>query len=126
MVIIDTNIIIDHLRYSRSQDTHLIKLVKQYPKEIIALSVICIQELYEGRSTNDEQKERYLLATISPLKILPYTYQVAILAGKIARDLTSPVELADAAIAATAILNNCNLYTLNKKDFRSIKNLNLL
>ena len=67
--------------------------------------------------------EQYLLATISPLKILPYTYEVAQLAGEIARDLEFPIELADAAIAATTILNGGTLLTLNKKDFSGIKEL---
>lgn len=78
-----------------------------------------------GRSTKDSQKEQYLLATISPLKILPYGYETAKLAGEIARDLDRPIELADAAIAATAILNGCELATLNVKDFAGIDKLRL-
>lgn len=124
MVILDTNIIIDHLRLEQKQkDSQLMKIAKQKPKEVLALSIISVQELYEGRSTQDSQKEQYLLATISPLKILPYTYEVAQLAGEIARDLNRPIELADAAIAATAILNGSSLLTTNKKDFTGIKNL---
>lgn len=124
MVILDTNIIIDHLRLQQAnQDSQLMRIAKQKPKEILALSLISVQELYEGRSTKDSQKEQYLLATISPLKILPYTYEVAQLAGELARDLNRPIELADAAIAATTILNSSSLLTLNKKDFTTIKDL---
>lgn len=124
MVVIDTNIIIDHLRLQqKQQDSKLMKIVKQKPKEILALSMISIQELYEGQSTQDSQREQYLLATISPLKILPYTYEIAQLAGEIARDIRRPIELADAAIAATAIFNGYSLFTLNKKDFADIKEL---
>ena len=60
---------------------------------------------------------------ISQLKILPYTHDVAKYAGEIARDLNSPISLADAAIAATTLLNKARLLTLNKKDFQGIKNL---
>lgn len=67
-----------------------------------------------------------MLATITPLKILAYAYETAKLAGQIARDLDRPIELADTAIAATAILNHAKLLTLNQKDFRSIPKLNLL
>lgn len=124
MVIVDTNIIIDHLRLQdRTQDSRLIALVKQQPQETLALSMISVQELYEGESTKDEQKEQYLLATISPLTILPYTYEVAQRAGEIARDLTRPIELADAAIAATALLHTSTFFTLNQKDFHGIKGL---
>lgn len=127
MVIIDTNIIIDHLRLqSRDAESKLMVLAKTRPKEVLAISMLTVQELYEGRSTSDAQKEQYLLATISPLRILPYNYDVAKLAGEIARDIERSIELADAAIAATAILNGCELATLNVKDFSDIDKLRLL
>ncbi len=125
MVILDTNIIIDHLRSSTSHETALIKLVKKYPKLSLSISLLSVQELYEGSSTRIEDREKDLLATISPLRLLPYTYEVAKLAGMIARDLKKPIELADAAIAATAILNHAELYTLNTKDFVAIPDLAL-
>lgn len=126
MVVLDTNVIIDHLRLQSTEaSSKLMQIVKQKPKEVLAISIVTIQELYEGRSTSDSQKEQYLLATISPLKILPYTYEVAKLAGEIARDFDRPIELADAAIAATAILNGCSLATANKKDFTDIRGLQL-
>lgn len=124
MVILDTNIIIDHLRLQKAgQDSELMKIARFKPKEVLALSIISVQELYEGRSTRDEHLEQYLLATISPLKILPFTYEIAQLAGEIARDLDRSIEFADAAIAATTILNGGMLLTLNKKDFIGIKDL---
>ncbi len=46
-------------------------------------------------------------------------------AGGIIRDLSHPIGFADAAIAATAILNGFSLLTFNKKDFAGIKNLQL-
>lgn len=126
MVILDTNIIIDHLRLQKKgQDSKLMEIARLKSKEVLAISMISIQELYEGQSTKDEKMEQYLLATISPLKILPYTYEVAQLAGEIARDLGFSIELADAAIAATTILNGGVLLTLNKKDFLGIKNLSV-
>lgn len=125
MVVLDTNIFIEHLR-RRGKDSPLLKLDEKFPKEDFALSIVSIQELYEGKSTRDEKEEQFLLATITPLKILPYTFEVAKLAGEIARDLSYPIELADAAIASTAIINGCQLATLNKKDFQGIKDLELL
>ncbi len=126
MVILDTNIIIDHLRLQKAQsESLLMQIAKQKPKEVLALSIVSVQELYEGQSTKDDHKEQNLLATISPLKILPYTYETAKLAGEIARDLKRPIELADATIAATAILNNGFLLTINKNDFADIAELRL-
>lgn len=127
MVVLDTNIIIDHLRLQKMEvESKLMHIARQKPKETLAISIISVQELYEGRSTNDEQKEQYLLATISPLKILPYSYDIAKLAGEIARDLERPIELADAAIAATTILNGCSLMTSNRKDFVGIPRLQVI
>lgn len=59
------------------------------------------------------------------LKILPYDMKTAKFAGGIIRDLSHPIGFADAAIAATAILNGFSLLTFNKKDFAGIKNLQL-
>lgn len=126
MVILDTNIVIDHLRLAKTKESHLVKLIKEKSKEVLTISVISVQELYEGKSTRDEQKEKDLLSIISPLKILPYTYEIAKLAGKIARDLDRSIELVDAAIAATAITNGAQLMTLNKKDFVGIKDLEVV
>jgi predicted nucleic acid-binding protein len=127
MVVLDTNVIIDHLRLQKTEtESQLMHIARQKPKETLTISIISIQELYEGRSTKDDQKEQFLLATISPLKILPYSYDVAKLAGEIARDLDRPIELADAAIAATTILNGCSLMTSNKKDFVGITGLQLI
>lgn len=124
MVILDTNIIIDQLRRP-PKESYLFKLAQKLSKESFALSVISVQELYAGLSTRDERRETMMLATISPVKILPYTYETAQLAGEIIRDLNRPIEFADAAIAATAVIAGCSLVTLNKKDFSSIGDLEL-
>lgn len=127
MVILDTNIIIDHLRQYARKGAYslLVKLSQENPKETLALSILSIQELYEGRSTRSDTKEAILLATISPLKILPYTYEIAQLAGIIARDREKPMELADAGIAATASYHHAKLCTLNPRDFEGVGGVEL-
>lgn len=127
MILIDTSVIIDHLRASAKVDeSYLLAIVDKHGVEAIAISVLTIQELYEGRSTRNAAKEREMLSVISPLAVLPYTYDVGEYAGMLARDLERPIEFADAAIAATAILNGCTLATLNTKDFEQIKGLEML
>lgn len=123
MVVLDTNIIIDHLRQPKTRESHLVRIAKEKAKEALTISMVSIQELYEGKSTRDEEREQSLLATIAPLKILPYTYEIARIAGEIARDVDYPIELADAAIAATAIVSGAQLLTLDKRDFRGVKGL---
>ncbi|HEX9722632.1 MAG TPA: type II toxin-antitoxin system VapC family toxin [Candidatus Paceibacterota bacterium] len=125
MVVLDTNIIIDHIRQSFEKDTIFQSLIKTTQEGSIAISLITIQELYEGKSTRDKEAEAYILKTISGLQIFPYTFEVAKKAGEIARDLGRSIELPNAAIAATAILNEASLLTLNQKDFKDIKGLDL-
>lgn len=125
MVILDTSVIIDHLR-KLPQESILIKLFEKYTDQTFGISVITVQELYEGESTRDEIKENHLLSTLGSLEVLPYNTEVAKLAGKIARDSKDPIDFADAAIAGTAITNEAELYTLNEKHFKDIPNLDLL
>ncbi len=124
MVILDTNIIIDHLRRS-SNDSLLSKLSKNYSREEIGISVISLQELYEGNSTTSPTKENQMMAIIAQLNVLPYDVDVARLSGKIARDSKNVIDLADAAIAATTIISEGELCTLNTKHFQNIPNLKL-
>lgn len=124
---LDTNIIIDHLRLQElNANSVLMNLVQLNPKEALAISILSVQELYEGKSTKNSNKELYLLSTITPLKILPYTYEIAQLGGEIARDINRSIEFVDSALAATAIINQCHFATLNKKDFLGINNLSFI
>jgi len=95
------------------------------PKEHIAMSVLSVQELYEGKSTRDQAKEASLLAVVTQYLLLPYSFDIAKHAGKLARELERPIEFPDAAIAATAIEQGAQLFTLNEKDFRDIPELTL-
>ena len=126
MVVLDTNIIIDHLRLQGSGKSYLRKLEEKFTKDLLSVSIIAVQELYSGQSTKDPRREEYLLATIGSLQILPYTYEVSQLAGEIARDSGETIEFADSAIAATAITNGAELCTLDEKHFKNIKHLDLL
>lgn len=123
MVIVDTSVLIDLLRQTEKK-TLLVKFLEKDPQETLAVSVITVQELYEGKSTKDSQREQQVLALLSSLQILPYNFEIAQLGGQLARDY-GPLELPDAAIAATAIVNQAKLLTLNKKDFAKINNLDL-
>lgn len=125
MVVLDSNIVIDHLRLYPKK-SKLREIEEKISTGSLAISVITVQELYEGKSTLDKAREEVLLEVINNLKILPYTFETAKLAGVIARDLDYPIDFADTALAATAILNKASLFTLNKKDFKGIKGLKLI
>lgn len=125
MVVLDANIIIDHLR-TKGKESRFRQIKRSHNKELFAISMISVQELYVGKSTRDKNEILVLTTLLSQLKILPYAYETARKAGEIARDLVQDIELADAAIAATSILHEAKLATLNTKDFRGIKELQLL
>lgn len=126
MVVLDTSVIIDHLRQAPGKFTYFSEYVNKYPKDKLAISMVTIQEVYEGKSTREESRASALLMILTRIKILPYTFEVAKLAGEIARDSQAKIDIADAAIAATTIINGGQLLTLNKKDFQNIKGLELI
>lgn len=127
MVVLDTNIIIDHLRQENwGQPTRLMQIAEKWSQSQLAVSVISIQELYEEKSMNQFRNEQQVLAILSSLKILPYTMEVAQRAGQIARDLPDVIGFADVAIAATCLVNRAQLATLNQKHFQLISGLDIV
>lgn len=125
MVILDTNILIDALR-RKNEKIVLEAILQTFAKEDLALSVISIQELYQGKSIEDPDKERNMQNLLAFMTIVPYPYDVAKRAGEIVREKNYGIAFADAAIAATAIVNGAQLATRNSKDFAGIANLELL
>ena len=125
MVILDTNIIIDHLRQKDKSTSWLRKLTEKVGAEKLGISMATIQELYVGKSVFDPQNEQMMLQTISSFEVESYSYEIAKMAGELVRNLNGQLQFADAAIAATAIVNGASLFTLNTKDFLEIKNLEI-
>lgn len=123
MVVVDTNIIIDHLRLPSGSETHFLKIIKLKPNDMFGISIISVQELYQGKTSLESLKENDILKILNDLKILPYNFKIAKLAGGITRDSKRPISFADAAIAATAITNKAQLAAINKKDFQGIPDL---
>lgn len=126
MVILDTNIIIDHIRQGANRQSLLDKIIGRFPVIQLAISIISVQELFTGVSTREPKARELLLSIIEQLQILPFNFKEAQLGGEILRDIKPNMSFADAAIAATAILNKAELFTLNKKDFKEIKNLKVI
>ena len=114
MVVLDTSVIIDHLRQNPTVKSLLFEINRKEGKDCLCISVITLQELYEGKSTRSERKLDEMLSVMAPLRILEYNQDIAEIAGTIARDSKITIEFADAAIAATCIFNNFELLTLNE------------
>lgn len=121
-ILIDTSVIIDHLRIPDKSSSLLYKLAhKRIP---LFISIITHTELYSGKSVwehKNAQKELELL--MSGLTILPLTQSISGQAGKIRAQ--QAIHLFDAIIAGTALEHSLILATLNEKDFKKITRLKL-
>lgn len=124
-VVVDTSIIIDHLRQFKNTKTHLETILEDTTTELF-ISTDVIQELFAGKSSKEEEPEGEIRRILGSFKNIDVTPEIAELAGQIMRDSKLTVQFADAAIAATAIINGAQLFTLNKKDFQGIGNLEVL
>lgn len=121
-VLIDTSIIIGHLRVSDKQDlkSQLQTIIEN--KSIIPfISTTTIQELFAGQSSKNTIKEGEIKKLLGLFRIVPVTSKIAELAGKLMRDNQTIIKFADAQIMSTAILEKAYLATGNVKDFTKIK-----
>ena len=120
-VLIDTNILVDHLR-GKPEATHfLISSITSQNK--VLCSVITRIELMCGMKTSEESIINKLLQTFEEIEV---TKKVAIVAGSYMNKYAKSygINAADAIIAATAKYYNANLYTLNLKHF-PMKDINV-
>ncbi len=109
-VLVDTDILIDHLRGAR-------RLVAA--GRVLAVSVVTRCELFAGN--DDEQR---LLALLAPMIQLPVDLEIAELAGATRR--RAGVATPDALIAATAIVHRLPLMTGNRRHFARVDGLRLV
>jgi predicted nucleic acid-binding protein len=123
-VLIDTSIIIDHLRKENKKKSQLYKIIDKYA---LFTSAITIYELFAGAI--NEQKRKDIFDLIALVKILPFTKETAERAGAIylsLRNKNELIEIGDILIGATAITHNLHLMTLNVKHFDRIEDLKIL
>lgn len=126
MVVVDTNVIIDHLRMRGKGESALVRLRTVHANEKITISLLTIQELYEGKSISNIDREKEMRSVLIDFEVLPYSVEIAKKAGEINREFTHPRDAFDMAIAATCLVNQCSLATLNRKDFLGIEGLELV
>ena len=127
MVVLDTNILIDHFRAIAHGGSSLFEtlLTKISPREL-AISIISIQEFFTGKSMRNKKNYDQILFLLQKFTVLPYSLKIALLAGEISRESAVDMGFADAAIAATCLANDARLYSLNVKHFKTIKRIQLL
>jgi len=119
-VLVDTSILIDHLRKKNKSNTVFFKLSTRYS---CIISVVTEFEFLVGTTSANREYTEILL---EQLPILPFDSVCVQSAVDIYRDLKSKnqlISLPDIFIAATAIANDLPLQTLNRKHFDRIEQL---
>jgi tRNA(fMet)-specific endonuclease VapC len=121
MILCDTNILIEFYK----NNIAIIQELRQIGSQNLAISVITRAELYYGAVNKNElkpiQKHLDLLQNIPIDRPISQQFIQLMANYSLSHKLTIP----DALIAATALVNDLELYTLNIKDFRFIENLRL-
>lgn len=119
MILIDTNIFVDHLRnYAPA-----VRFFESIANEDVIFSAITETELLTGNANNDNEKREKLLHFLHQWGKKAVDNQVAMLAGDIGRK--HGLAVPDAVIASTAILNNADMVTKNLKDFKRVSGLRM-
>lgn len=122
-MVVDTNIFIEYLRKQNKSKTTLANLPAV---DLYYYSAITKFELFSGAT--DLKKWNEIEFLLAPMAELPFHDQIAIEAARIFQHLRkngSMIEFRDIFIAASAIVNNLPLKTLNTKDFSRISGLAL-
>ena len=122
-MVIDTCVFIEYLRAKNRDNTTLFNL----PDKKLYISSVVLFELYSG--VTDKSKEGYVRDLTEDLPELTFTNEAAIKAAEIYNQLKKQnklIEFRDIFIAATCIVNDLPLVTLNKKHFKRIAGLNVL
>jgi len=121
MILVDTNIFIEYYKNNAA----ICNLFEHINPQDIAVSDVVCAELYYG--ARNKQELAAIVADMEKLTTLAITPKISRLAVDLIKQfcLSFKLKLPDALIAATAILHNAELFTLNRKDFSYIPNLKL-
>ncbi len=121
VVLCDTNILIEFYK----NNTAIIAELQKIGQDNIAINAVIVGELIYGALNKKELQK--ILKDIKHLRVIDITPNICNTFIRLMTEfsLSHNLTLPDAIIAATALEKNTPLYTLNKKDFKYIKNLKL-
>jgi len=121
-ILIDTSILIDHLRKKQKDKTIFFELAKQYDCSISSITGF---EFSVGSSPQNREFTQKLLSILTVLSFNSACVQIAVDIYGNLKAKNRLISLPDIFIAATAIANSLPLQTLNLKHFMRIGNLKL-
>jgi predicted nucleic acid-binding protein len=122
-LLIDTSIIIEHLRKTDKRRSVLYGISHDIE---LFVSSVTLFELQAGAT--DTAKQQDIKSVLYGMGILPIDETVAVEAGKLYRVLkaaNNQLEIRDLFIAATALANKIPILTLNRKHFELVKGVHL-
>jgi predicted nucleic acid-binding protein len=121
MILCDTNIFIEMYRGNAAVSA----VVHRIGQTNIVVSDVVLAELFFGAKNKHELS--FLYKDTSAFTSIPIQPEISALAVKLVAQycLSHKLDFLDALIAATAIIHNTELYTLNVKDFAFIPQLQL-
>ena len=121
MILCDTNILTEIYR----GNNEIIKTFKGIGQGSVAVSYVTCAELFYG--ARNKRELQIIQKDLNKLTILPIKTDISTMAVELVAKfaLSHKISLPDALIAATAIFQNIELYTLNRKDFKFIDNIRL-
>ena len=123
-LLIDTSIIIEHLRKTDKRRSILFNIPETTS---LFVSSVTVFELLAGATDTTKQKDVHTL--LDGVAILPFDMVSEAEAGKLYRELyvtNTLIEIRDIFIAATARANGLTIMTLNYKHFARVKGLKLI
>ncbi len=120
MVVIDSSIFVDFLRQYGPSVAFFKSISKDERKDIL-FSAITETELISGKSCEDKEVKNIVLGMLNSFNKIDIDNQTALKAGDLSR--TYGLDVPDAIIAATSLINNAELLTRNINDFKNIKEL---
>lgn len=121
-ILVDTSIIIDFLRRKDRESTLFFNLAND--KYELYASIITHTECYAGRNIWESKSAMAeLKILLGGIKILPLQENISKKAGEI--NAKSGTDILDAIIAATSIIHDLELATLNIKDFEKVDGIKL-
>ncbi|HHY94351.1 MAG TPA: type II toxin-antitoxin system VapC family toxin [Firmicutes bacterium] len=121
-VLVDTCVIIDHLRGTQAATDFLGQIEEGHVEGLV--SAVTVMELFAGKSM-DEEEENELRSLLGIFRLIPVDSGVAERAGRLLAQFRRSHGLnpVDALIAATALVNDAALASANERHFRIIPGL---
>lgn len=123
-VIVDTSIIIDHLKKRSLNFKRLVEKELNGELELL-IPYIVVTELFAGEDAKNKKGREIILSAIEGEDFIELSLNSAQIAGELMRKYKQIPDPLDLIIAAIAIEQNAYIATANKKHFSQIKEVKI-